>query len=253
MEQPRNWISALIAILIVLVRVAIRRKIDYAERLILLLAVGWWAGFLILAILLRLHTIPNHSDNWAGSIGMTVAFWIYLVRHKQHGVLLASLTTGIIGGLGFAGATLFKLIEIQSGIATNWHSILEQTYGLINGLGLAFAIEQLRPSAPPVSDAPPTRRWTEGFATGFVLVALPYFNLSKEVDDWIKAKTIPKIMYGLPTHTWYDILYVLGSVIFLWLLREHLRRPLQIVPATWLGKGQMLYLGLSGGWSLAIS
>ena len=239
-----NWVAALLAMLVVFVRAAIRRKLDWAERLILVLSAGWWAGFLLLTVLLRLHMIPGRSDNWAGSIGMTVAFWIYLHRHRLHGVSLAALTTGMIGGLGFAGATLFKLIEVKSGVATNWHSILEQTYGLINGFALAFAIEGLRARAPRVTDDPPAHRWTEAFAVCFVLLAIPYFNLSKEVDDWIAAKTIPPVMYVLTTHAWFDLIYALGAGTFLLLLREHLRRPLPIVPANLIGKGQMLYLAL---------
>ncbi len=239
-----NWINALLAMLVVFFRAAIRRKIDWAERLILVLAAGWWAGFLLLPVLLDLHMIPGRSGNWAGSLGMTAAFWIFLWRHNLKGALLASLATGTIGGLGFAGATLLKLIELKSGSATNWHSILEQTYGLFNGIGLAFAFAQLRNSAPRVSDDPPAHRWTEAFAVCFVLLALPYFNLGKEVNDWISAKTILPVLQSLPTHIWFDLIYAAAAMAFLVLVREHMQRPLPVVPSSWLGKGQMLYLTL---------
>jgi hypothetical protein len=239
-----NWISALLVIAVVLVRAAFRRRFDWAERLILAMAAGWWVGFLLLAIGLRLHMIPSRSDNWAGVIGMTAAMWLYLWRHDLRGVVLASITTGFIGGLGFASATVFKLIELKSGVATNWHSVLEQSYGLINGLGVAVAMNQLRTRAPRVSDDPPSHRWTEVLAVFFVLVVLTFFNLRKEVNDWIGAKAILPVMYGLSTHVWFDLLYALAAIVVLLLLREQLRRPLPIVPATWLGKGQMLYLAL---------
>jgi hypothetical protein len=239
-----NWISALLAILVVLVRAGIRRRIDWAERLILVLSAGWWAGFLLLTVLLHLYMIPGRSGNWSGSLGMTIAFWIFLRRHNLNGVLLASLITGIIGGLGFAGATLLKLIELKSGAATNWHSILEQTYGLFNGIGLAIAFHQFRFSAPNFTDDPPANRRAEAFAVCFVLIALPYFNIGKEVNDWIKAKTIPPILHSISTHAWFDLFFAMGVCTFLLLLREHMRRPLPIVPASWLGKGQLLYLAL---------
>lgn len=239
-----NWISALLVIAAVLVRAAIRRRLDWAERLILSMAAGWWVGFLLLTIGLRLHMTPPRSDNWAGSIGMTIGMWIFLQRHNLRGVLLASLTTGFIGGLGFASAAALKLIEMKSGLTTNWHSILEQSYGFINGLGMAVAMEQIRNRAPRVSDAPPTHRWTEAFAVSFVLLLLTYLNLYKEVDDWIKAKAVQPAMYFMTTHGWFDLIYALAALTLLLLLREHLRRPLPIVPSTWLGKGQMLYLAL---------
>jgi hypothetical protein len=237
-----NWPAALLAILVVLARGAIRRRLDSAERLILSMAVGWWLGFLILTVGLGLRMTPPRSDNWAGSVGMTLGMLLYFQRYHLHGVTFASLVTGFVGGLGFASATLFKLIEMKSGLNTNWHSILEQTYGLLNGLGVAVAMELLRTRAPRVSDDPPVHRWTEAFAVSFVLLLLTYLNLQKEVNDWIGAKAIPETMYFLTTRGWFDLFYALTALAFLWLLREHLRRPLPLIPKTWLGKGQMLYL-----------
>ncbi len=39
---------------------------------------------------------------------------------------------------------MLKLIEVKSGWQTNWHSILEQTYGLMNGIGRLFKPGQSR-------------------------------------------------------------------------------------------------------------
>jgi hypothetical protein len=239
-----NWTSALLAIIVVLARGAIRRRLTWADRLILSMAAGWWVGFLVLAIGLRLEMIPSRSANWAGCVGMAIAMWFFLHRSRLPAVILASLTTGIVGGLGFALATLFKLIEIKSGLATNWHSVLEQTYGLINGIGLAVAMLQVRRAAPPVSDDPPTRRWTDAAAVWFLLVVLTYLNLQKEVKDWTDAKAVPLVLYGLPAHGWFDLVYGLAAIVIVVLLLVHLRERLAVVPSTWLGKGQMLYLVL---------
>src|SRR5581483_7228038 len=237
-----DWTSALLAIAVVLLRAAIRRRLDQAERLILYMAVGWWVGFLLFPVALHIRMTPPRGDNWAGSLGMVAGMLLYFQRHNLQGLTYATLITGFVGGLGFASATLFKLIEITSGLETNWHSILEQSYGFINGLGVAILMERLRPRAPRVSDDPPTHRWTEAFAVSFLLLLITYINLQKEVKDWTGAKAMPETLYFLTAHGWFDLFYFLTALTFLWLLREHLRRPLPCVPPTWLGKGQMLYL-----------
>jgi hypothetical protein len=239
-----NWTSAALAIVVVLVRGAFRRRLAWADRLILAMAVGWWAGFLVLAVGLRLEMIPGRSGNWAGCIGMAVAMWIFLVRSSLPGFVLASITTGVVGGLGFAVATALKLIEIKSGLDTNWHSILEQTYGLINGFGVAVAMLRLRVTAPALPEEPAVRRWTDAGAVWFLLIVLTYLNLQKEVGEWVAAKAIPATMYALPTHVWFDLVYALAAVVVALILREHLRRPLPLIPQSWLGKAQMLYLVL---------
>ena len=50
---------------------------------------------------------------------------------------------------GLSTATAFKLIEVKSGWQTNWHSILEQTYGAINGIGIGFALLYLAANPTP--------------------------------------------------------------------------------------------------------
>jgi hypothetical protein len=237
-----NWTAALIFILVVLLRAAFRRKIDQAERLILHMAVGWWLGFLILTIGLRLHMTPPRSDNWAGSIGMIIGMFVYFHRQKLYGVIYAGLIMGFVGGLGFATAALFKLMEMRSGYATNWHSILEQTYGLINGLGIAIMMERLRPRAQIMNDDGTKVRWSLAAAVAFILLLLTYMNLQHEVDDWTRTKAVPQILYFLTARGWFDLFYALTAGTFLLILREHMRRPLALVPASWIGKGQMLYL-----------
>ncbi len=51
-------------------------------------------------------------------------------------------------------------------------------------------------------------------------------------------------MGGIPSWAWLDIGYVLLTLTFLVLVLRHRRRPLQVVPASPVGKGQLLYLGL---------
>src|SRR5205814_1853332 len=107
---------------------------------------------------------PPRGDNWAGCLGMVAGMLLYFWRQGLGGMIFATLVSGFIGGFGFAAATMFKLVEMTSGYQTNWHSILEQSYGLINGVGIAVMMGLLATRAPRLSDAPPVRRWTEAYA-----------------------------------------------------------------------------------------
>jgi hypothetical protein len=241
-----DWTAALLTVVVLLLRGAVRRRFSAAERLILCMAVGWWLGFLILTIGLHLRMTPPRGDNWAGSIGMVLAMLLYFHRHNLRGLVFASLVTGFVGGLGFSCATLFKLIELKSGLDTNWHSVLEQTYGLINGLGVALLMILLRTRAPRLADDATPNRVPEALAVGYVILFLTYINLYQDVGDWTARhgnwSAMPSVMVFLSANGWFDLFYALTALAFLRLLRAHMRRPLPLVPATWLGKGQMLYL-----------
>src|SRR5205823_3140730 len=82
----------------------------------------------------------------------------------------------------------------------------------------------------------------DAVAVAFLLLAIPFLNLRKDADEWVKARTVPAALYGIPAGWWFDAAYaVLAAVVIAALLR-HLRHPLPIIPATWYGKGQLLYL-----------
>jgi hypothetical protein len=237
-----DWLAALLAIVAVLALALIRRRVDNASPLILHMAIGWWVGFLLLVQMLGWRMTPPRGDNWAGCIGMVGGMIAYLWRSRLGAVLCAALVAGFVGGFGFATATMLKLIEIKSGWQTNWHSILEQTYGFINGLGVAAAMFWLARRLPAVNDRPPTRRWTEAFAVVFVLVGITYLNLQKNPAEWIRLKVVPETMYGLSAGTWFNLAYLAIAVAITWTLTCHLKSPLPLVPASSLGKGQLLYL-----------
>ena len=116
------------------------------------MAVGWWAGFAILVLGLDLRMTPPRGDNWAGCLGMTLARCGGCRRCGLGQAARAGLVCGFIGGIGFAAASMLKLVEVTSGYETNWHSILEQTTGLFNGLALAAAMAPLARSAPAPDD-----------------------------------------------------------------------------------------------------
>lgn len=237
-----DWLAALLAIVAVLVLALVRRRFDQASSFILHMAIGWWIGFLLLVQVFGWRMTPPRGDNWAGCIGMVGGMILYLWRNRLGPVIFAALVAGFVGGFGFATATMLKLIEVKSGWQTNWHSILEQTYGFINGLGVAAAMYWLVRRLPAVNDKPPTRRWTEVYAVVFVLVGITYLNLRKNPAEWVRLKAVPETLYGLSAETWFNLAYLAMAIAIIWTLTRHLKSPLPLVPVNWLGKGQLLYL-----------
>jgi hypothetical protein len=239
----------------------VRRRLDWGTRLVLHLAGGWWLGFLTLVALVDglgvpCRMTPPRGDNWAGVLGMTAAAFLFLRRSGLAPVARAALVTGLFGGAGFATATFLKLAEVRyvpwvlerlgggSGGPSNWHSILEQTYGLFNGVGIGVALHALAGRAPPVTDEPRVRRWTEVAAVGFVLLGVTYLNLVKNVAQWVGQQAVPGLLYGVPARAWFDAGYAVLAVAVLGLLVRHLREPLPVVPAGALGRCQLLYVVL---------
>jgi hypothetical protein len=177
---------------------------------------------------------------------MTAGALVYCLRSGLPEVARAALVTGFIGGIGFAAASMLKLVQVQSGYTTNWHSILEQTTGFFNGLGLAIAMRGLDRRVDRVngvdSEASARELTSTLWAVGFVLVAIPYLNLRKNVADWTRAGAVPLEMYGIPAWVWFDLAAAAATVTLALLLMRHSRRPLPVVPENPLGRGQGLYV-----------
>lgn len=238
-----DWPGALSAPLAVLALATVRRRFDWGTGLVLWMAAGWWLGFLVLVNLLGLRMTPPRGDNWAGCLGMTVGLLLYLARTGLAPVARAGLVCGFAGGVGFAAASMLKLVEVTCGVEANWHSILEQTTGLFNGLALAAALAGPARSAPSVADeGVPSRRWTEAYAVGFVLVLVTYLNLRKNAGEWVRVGAVPATMGGLSAGTWFNLGYAALAVAVLVPLFRHLRRPVALVPIDPLGRAQLLFV-----------
>ncbi|QQS45903.1 MAG: hypothetical protein IPM66_18560 [Acidobacteriota bacterium] len=239
-----DWLAAATAIAAILALAAVRRRICDPSRLMLHMAAGWWIGFLVLVPLLGWRMTPPRGDNWAGCLGMTIGLWIYLQRSGLRAVTLASVLTGFFGGFGFAFATFLRLFGFKTGWQTNWHSFMEQSYGFINGLGIAVAMLMLA-SRLPVEQADESgdrsRRY-DLYAIAFVLIAVPWLNLRQNPAFWIRNEAVPEIMAGLPAQLWFEVAFWAFAVVVVRMMIAHLRKPVALVPATWQGKGQLLYL-----------
>lgn len=239
-----DWLAATTAPVAILLWAGLRRRWDPGASLVLHMAAGWWIGFLVLVNLLGLRMTPPRGDNWSGCLGMTVGLWIWLIRQGLLPVLASSLVSGFVGGLGFATAALLEVIELKSGARTNWHSILEQTYGCINGLGIAGIFALLRERTPVLPEDAPLPRWERLAPIGFVAIAIPWLNLRRNPSDWIRFAAFPGALHGIPTALWFHAAFALFALSMLWILLHHLKHPLAVVPADVRGRGQLLLLFL---------
>lgn len=239
-----DWLAALLALGLTLVVGMIRRRLELPGALIFWMAAGWWAGFLLFVVGLGWRMTPPRGDNWAGCTGMVIALCVFLKRRRLDSALWATLVTGFIGGLGFATAALLKLLFVRTGWSTNWHSVLEQSYGLINGLGVAFAMWMLSRRTPPLNEDRTLHRWTEPLAASGVVLLITYLNLRKNPGAWSKANAMADQLGPLESATWFNLAYSLLAATVLIVLYRHLRQPIALLSCSWAGKGQLLFLVL---------
>ncbi len=80
---------------------------------------------------------------------------------------------------------------------------------------------------------------------------MTYLNVVKNVAEWTKIEhpLVPKLMTApfiesiqLSAAGWFNIAWCAMSLAFVGLMLVHQRRNLAIVPSTWLGKGQLIYI-----------
>ena len=238
------------------------------SRLVLMLGLGWLGGFLMLPVGLGLRLTPPRGDDWAGILGVVVAALLWCRQERLPGLGIAMIVAGTIGGLGFSGAALLKLLMVAPGNPAlesdpgivgawshwqqaNWHSFLEQVYGFANGLGIAVALGLLAPRLAPLDNAGPRWRWTEIVCVLGVVPWLLHANLVKNVADWTALhgdhRALPLSMrapllswISLSAVGWFDLFFAIAAAAFALLCLVQLRRTLAIVPPSWLGRGQLL-------------
>ncbi len=93
------------------------------------------------------------------------------------------------------------------------------------------------------------RRWTHGFAAAFVLFGIGFLNLHKLVFTWVEKQSIPVTLKApffesieASPHVWFRVVWWSATAVAAILLLLHLRRRIEMIPASWVGKGQLLYL-----------
>lgn len=257
-----DWLAAWLAIVAMLGLAAWRGRMCRASLLIVQMAIGWWLGFVLLALLPGFNLNPGKSDNWAGMIGLTAALFWYLFRQKQTAVLWAAWTCGLVGGAGFAGVQALKLMAIWAlgssndhwdsllersgyhGWDTNWHSLWEQGFGFVAGLGVALAVGVISTRTSFWTDKNPTRRWTEIYAVAFVLLGITFLNIRKNVASvWLPNGDVPPDLLGIPIQWVFDGMYFVLAATVLWLMVLHrLGRRVALLTDNPEGRGQLLFV-----------
>ena len=245
--------------------------------LFLAMWLGWLVAFLVLPVLGSiplaryggLRLTPPRSDDWAGVLGVFLGVSIYARRNKMAPVAYAGALNFVLGGIAFPLMHLFRSLILipghpdlnwaSGGIppewrhyqSANWHSFLEQSQGFAFGVVTCLTFASLWPKLKRVSDEPPVRRWTDAFAVSFVVLFMTYLNVVKNVPEWTKKEhpLVPAVMKApllkwveLSAETWFNLAWCAISLAFVALLIVHLRRRLAIVPASWLGRGQIVYV-----------
>ena len=254
-----DWVAALVAIIAALIVALFRGGLDMGTNLVLYMGISWFVGFLLLVNVCRLRMTPPRGDNWAGCVGMVIGILGYCWRYELSGVAFATLMTGFAGGVAFSLGQLLKLIYLWVGNKTNrhtnWHSVMEQTQGFLFGLGIAVAFGFILNRAPLLEVNASFPHWMEIFAVFCVLIALTYVNYRKAAGTWVDlVEALPERFFGLPVVGWFrrsrgwigwfELFYIGMGIACVWLLSVHFREPIALIPTSWLGKGQLLYLVL---------
>lgn len=244
-----DWVAALSALVVALAWAKLRPGDRSACVLIAALAVGWWAGYLLLTAVAGLHMTPPRSDNWAGCAGLFVALLLYLRRHDNRAAQMLSGWGFLFGGLGFVLGDVSQMLgRAQWGPIGRYEALqgldywkwMEQGFGLVMGLGLAIVfLTAIRSKlALPSEDAEASRLDT--FALFVLLVVMMWANLWKNVRTWAREDHLPDQVLGLDPGGWLvsiGALLAIGAVVAI-LARDRL----PLMPTAPLGRAQMLFL-----------
>ena len=126
---------------------------------------------------------------------------------------------------------------------------MEQMHGFGHGIAIVIVMAMLWCRQPVDSDVTRPRQWTDAFSVWFVLFVIGYLNLHKLVGTWIEKNAVPAALHApfwesieLSALGWFRIVWWSAAAVCAWLMGVHLRRKLDLVPLTWTGKGQLIYV-----------
>jgi hypothetical protein len=218
---------------------------------------------------------PPRGDSWSNILGCYIGLVLHFRKTGQKPIVFAALLAGALGGLALTTAQFIKLLLISPGNpvltdnaaviafwkhwrSANWHSIaLEQFAGFLYGLAVVIPLGILATRLPVRRDEPRSRPWTEIFAVVFVFNIVGYINIVKNVRDWTEAHRVGEGVFrsvaeflrapligniNLSVWTWFSLMWLALTACTIWVLARHRKHPVALIPTTWLGKGQLLYL-----------
>jgi hypothetical protein len=241
--------------------------------LFLYLSLGWLFAFLAMPVLGStllmdyggLRVMPPRSDDWAGILGVFLAGIIWSRRKGLAPVSHVMSLGFILGGISFASVPMIRYLvrypghpyRYPDGVpdawahfqSANWHSVLEQSHGFGHGLAIAIAMAVLWRRLPFDEKEGRVRGWTVGFSVFFAWFVIGFLNLHKLVITWVENKSVPETLKApfiglveLSPLVWFNVVWWTAAAACALLILLHQRRRLDIVPTTWTGKGQLIYV-----------
>ncbi len=246
-----DWFAASSALLVAGIYALIVPRSSPACVLIIILAVGWWIGYIFLTVVLGLHMTPPRSDNWSGCVGLFIALIIYLIRRRDRTALMLALCGFLAGGVGFAVGDFVQMLgraqwgpigrlSVLQGL--DYWKWMEQLFGLIMGLGVGYAfLRGVREKLiRPEEDR--TDGYLNTIALLFLLLIMFWSNLFKNVENWAKDNHIPELFFNIRIEWWFLLVGLLLSAMVLVAIIQHRRQELPLAPASAFGRGQLLFL-----------
>ena len=250
--KDADGVAALSALVVGLVCMTIPQW-KPAAMLITWLASGWCTGFILLVMVFGLRMTPPRGDNWAGSVGLASAFAIYLILHRNRATLYLFLVGLLAGGYGFALADGLNMMgragwgffgELATQYKLDSWKWMEQSFGLIMGLGVALGIVRLVKGRlqPPEEDTTPGLVQLVGLL--FLLIVMPWLNFFKNIRNLEKAKLLGTPLFDIAQEGWYLIIALGLAAVVGYACYLHYSKRLGIVPSRPHGRAQLLLLYL---------
>lgn len=245
-----DWVAATLALVVAAIYALARPQARAACVLLGVLAAGWWMGLLVLTILLHLRMTPPRSDNWAGCVGLWIAFAVYLYRTNRRVALRLSLIGLLAGGIGFAVADWVNMLgRAKWGFIGSSETLraldswkwMEQLFGFIMGGGVAWGFARAAQTvAPPEEDeAPGNLHWVSLL---LLLLAIPWENWPRNVQTWAEGNWLAEGLFGVAPQRWFLLVAVLLSLLVAFVVWQYHRGGLAMIPSDAFGRAQMLFL-----------
>ena len=208
---------------------------------------------------------PPRSDDWAGTLGVFLGAMCWSYRNGLRSVTHVMTRGFVWGGISFAAVQVFRYLLRYPGHpwrfpdgapeafahyhSANWHSVMEQMHGFGFGLVIACVMAKLWRHESLQHDRDRRRQWTDGFSVWFAMFVVGYLNLHKLVGTWVEKKAVPGEMLApfwesvnLSALGWFRVVWWSAAIACAWLMIVHQKRRLEIVPPSWTGKGQLIYV-----------
>ena len=192
--KDADWVAALSALVAAGVTALFVRQSRPQAACMALLASGWLISFFMLVGACRLHMTPPRGDNWAGCVGLFIAFCAYLLWQKNRAALYLTAWGLFAGGFGFAIADLAHVLGLANWGAPGQWAVqnhldtwkwMEQGFGLIMGAVVAVGVLKLsRGRIFRLADFPSKK--FDFMALVYLLVVMMWENLHKNFKNWNK-------------------------------------------------------------------